>query len=180
MNLSFKSIAFVLFVSFMVLHVGCVAQQRADVAQAQPSHEEHHAICFKGATAVPQEASSTQEEEAYDWLNDYACCNDGFSTTIEVGKILLYENRGTPIESHFKILQVLSDNTALAIRHSNREYFNGELRVVYEEAIFFIHSASPYADGVRLRDGKYLCTGIRQYTALNGTVKTVYVLEEQK
>lgn len=179
MNLSFKNIAFFLFVSFMVLHVGCVAQQRTDATHVQPSHEAHHAICLEGATAISQEASSTQEE-AYDWLNDYACCYDDFSTTIEVGKTLLYENRGTPIASHFKIFQVLSDNTALAIRHSNREYYDGELREVYEEAIFFIHSVSPYADGVRLRDGKYLCTGIRQYTALNGTVKTVYVLEEQK
>ena len=180
MNIAFHPFSLFLFICLIVSCVGCITANETKTSQNLSSHDcKHHSICTEGATSSSPEDLIPHENETPS-LNDYGCSYDNFSTTIEIGKTYIYENQNTDIHSHFKILQVLSANTALAIRYAFRDYYCDGDTLIYEEVVFFIQSKSSYADGARLRAGKYLCTGIYQYETHNGIIKTVYALDEQK
>lgn len=111
-------------------------------------------------------------------LNIYNTYWDNFSGNIEIGKVYVYQNKGFDRKLHFHVLQVLSDEAALIIRQSATDWINNKLETICEEAIFLVVSKNTYADGVKLRNGNYICTGTYQYDTKGGDTRTVYILKE--
>lgn len=111
-------------------------------------------------------------------LNLYNTLWDDFAGSIEVGKVYAYRNKGFNKKLHFHVLQVLSDDAVLIIRSRASDWIYGDLKDICEEAIFLVISKKSYADGAKLREGNYVCTGTYQYTTREALVKTVYVLKE--
>ena len=111
-------------------------------------------------------------------LNLYNTYWDDFAGSIEVGKVYTYSNKGFDKKLHFHVLQVLSDDAVLIIRSRASDWIHGDLKDICEEAIFLVISKKSYADGAKLRNGNYVCTGTYQYTTRKDLVKTVYVFTE--
>ncbi len=113
-------------------------------------------------------------------LNIYNTFWDNFSGALEKGKTYAYANDGFGAELQFKVIQVLKNNTVLASRnHKNgKPYeFANYKTTICEAAQFLVISDYPYADGVKLRPGDYVCLGVTTYKSKGQ--KTLYVLAEK-
>ena len=116
-------------------------------------------------------------EERLQYLNLVNSKWDDFSGRLEKGKTYRYSNKGFNKDLRFTVLQKLSENSVLAIRHRVTDSSFDE---ICELSVFHIISSETYADGATLRDGEYICIGTYEYTTREDRPKSVYSLVERE
>lgn len=128
-------------------------------------------------SAAEEEKESKPEFDESPLLNEYNTYIDNFAGELEVGKIY-YNYNEIDKRLHFRVIQILSDDTILVRRNYERDWIGGEIEDFCDSVTFIVRAKQPYADGATLREGAYRCTGTQTYETKGGDTKTVYVFEE--